>query len=126
MLYRHCRNVSGIELPYDDLYARSVVFEHQGGFVIYGASVIGDGCIMSQNCTLDIRTMVAVADTPKLGRNVELGARAVLLSNISVGDGFRIGANAVVLENVPANALAVGIPARISGDPQIKAQRPYG
>ena len=126
MLYRHCRNVYGIELPYSVSLGRGVVVEHQGGIVIHGASIIGDGCIVRQNCTLGVRRLDALADAPCLGRNVQLGAGAVLLGNISIGDNARIGANAVVLEDVPAGALAVGIPARISGGEAAELKRADG
>ena len=42
-----------------------------------------------------------------------LGAGAVLLGDIKVGDNAKIGANAVVLEDIPENSTAVGAPARI-------------
>ncbi|WP_242983443.1 hypothetical protein [Faecalibacterium prausnitzii] len=42
-----------------------------------------------------------------------IGAGAVILGDISVGDNSIIGANAVVLEDVPENAIAVGVPAVI-------------
>ena len=42
-----------------------------------------------------------------------IGAGAVILGNISIGDNVIIGANAVVTHNVPADSLAVGIPAMI-------------
>ena len=51
--------------------------------------------------------------TPILDRNVTVGARAVLLGGIHVGDGAKIGAGAVVLCDVPAGRTAVGVPARI-------------
>ena len=44
---------------------------------------------------------------------MDIGAGAKLLGPITVGDGASIGANAVVLRDVPAGAVAVGIPARI-------------
>src|SRR5919202_1715094 len=40
--FRYCRNLYGIEIPYSAKIGRGVVFEHQGGIVIHGASVIGD------------------------------------------------------------------------------------
>lgn len=110
-LFRRCRNRYGIELPYTVSLGRRVVVEHQGGIVVHGASVIGDDCIIRQNCTLGIRRLDALNDAPVLGRNVELGAGAVLLGAIRIGDGARIGANAVVLADVPAGALATGVPA---------------
>ena len=113
LLYRHCRNVYGIELPYTVSLGRHVVIEHQGGIVIHGGVTIGDGCIIRQNCTLGIRRMTALDEAPRLGRNVELGAGAVVLGGVTIGEGARIGANAVVLDDVPAHAVVAGIPARV-------------
>jgi hypothetical protein len=48
-----------------------------------------------------------------LGRGVNVGAGAKLLGHIVVGDHAEIGANAVVLDDVPAHALAIGVPARV-------------
>ena len=42
-----------------------------------------------------------------------IGAGAVILGNISIGDNVIIGANAVVTHNVPSDSLAVGVPAMI-------------
>jgi len=111
--FRRCRNRYGIELPYSVQVGRHVVIEHQGGIVIHGASVIGDHCIIRQNCTLGIRRMDALADAPILGQGVELGAGAVILGRVHIGDGAKIGANAVVLTDVPAGAYALGVPATI-------------
>jgi serine O-acetyltransferase len=113
--YRHVRNHYGIELPYSATVGRRVVIEHQSGIVIHGASVIGDECIIRQNCTLGIRRIDGQAATtaPVLGRGVEMGAGAVILGKVNIGDYAKIGANAVVLSDVPPHALAVGIPATI-------------
>ncbi len=42
-----------------------------------------------------------------------IGAGAVILGDISIGDNSIIGANAVVLEDVPENSIALGVPAVI-------------
>ena len=44
---------------------------------------------------------------------IEIHPGAKLLGNITVGNNVKIGANSVVLKDVPDNAVAVGIPARI-------------
>ncbi|WP_242139336.1 serine acetyltransferase [Sphingomonas sp. TREG-RG-20F-R18-01] len=112
MLFRHCRNGYGIELPYSVALGRRVVIEHQGGIVIHGNSVIGDDCVIRQNCTLGIRRMDAPDDAPILGTRVDVGAGAVILGRVRIGNGAAIGANAVVLGDVPAGAVAIGIPAK--------------
>ena len=109
--YRRVRNLYGIELPYSASIGRRVIIEHQSGIVIHGATVIGDDCIIRQNCTFGIRRMGELSKAPVLGRGVDVGAGAVILGDVRIGDFAVIGANAVVLHNVPAGAMAVGVPA---------------
>ncbi len=49
----------------------------------------------------------------KIGHDVWIGARATLLSGITIGNGAVIGANCVVSKNIPAYAVVVGNPLRI-------------
>ena len=112
-LYRKVRNTYGIELPYTVQLGRRVVVEHQGGIVIHGYSQIGDDSIIRQNVTLGLRHLDRLMDVPKLGKRVNVGAGAVILGNVSIGDDANIGANAVVLSDVPAGQTAVGIPAKL-------------
>lgn len=112
-LYRRCRNFYGIEIPYTAKIEPGVIIEHQGGIVMHGSTSIGKGSIVRQNCTLGIRSLDRLDEAPCVGRGVNIGAGAVLLGKITVGDGAQIGANAVVLIDVPSNGLAVGVPATI-------------
>ncbi len=112
-LFRYCRNVYGIELPYSARLGRRVIVEHQGGIVIHGASSIGDDCIIRQNCTIGIRDLKNLDAAPRLENKVSLGAGSVILGSITLGEGCNVGANAVVLVDVPPGALAVGVPAKI-------------
>ena len=48
-----------------------------------------------------------------IGEHVMIGAGAVVLGPITIGDGASIGANAVCLIDVPAGATAAGVPAKI-------------
>ena len=51
----------------------------------------------------------------RIGSDVWIGARAVVLGGADVGNGAVIGAAAVVDGEVPAYAVAAGNPARIVG-----------
>lgn len=48
-----------------------------------------------------------------LGRDCWLGSHVAITAGTKLNDGAVIGANAVVTGNIPANAIAVGVPARI-------------
>lgn len=107
----------GMTIGGNSKIGRRLIIEHQGAIVIHGASVIGDDCIIRQGVTLGIRRMDRPGDAPVLGDRVNVGAGAKLLGKIYIGDDAVIGANAVVLCDVPAGALAVGVPARIFSRP---------
>lgn len=44
---------------------------------------------------------------------MDIGAGAKVLGKIKIGNNVMIGANAVVLCDVPDNAIAVGVPAKV-------------
>jgi acetyltransferase-like isoleucine patch superfamily enzyme len=49
----------------------------------------------------------------RIGNDVWIGMRAVILAGVTIGDGAIIGAGAVVTQDVPARCTASGNPARI-------------
>ena len=49
----------------------------------------------------------------RIGRNVWIGAGAIILPGVSIGDNALIGAGSVVTRDVPAGATALGNPARM-------------
>jgi acetyltransferase-like isoleucine patch superfamily enzyme len=48
-----------------------------------------------------------------IGANVWVGAKATILPGVVIGDNAVIGANAVVTQDIPARAVAAGVPARV-------------
>lgn len=111
--YRKIRNIYGIELPYTVELGRRVVIEHQGNIIIHGYSKIGNDCVIRQGVTIGNRVRSRPLDAPTLGNNVNVGAGAVILGNVTIGDNVNIGANSVVIKDLPAGATAVGIPAKV-------------
>jgi len=103
---------TGIDLPCETQVGRRLVIEHFGAIVISGDSVIGDDVTLRHGVTLGLRR-TGVPGAPVIGNGVDIGAGAKILGPVRIGDVAVIGANAVVLCDVPAGALAVGIPARI-------------
>jgi len=89
----------GLQLPHNGL-----------GVVINPNTVIGNNVKIHQNVTLGGREG---SGCPIIGDDVLIGAGAVVLGDIHVGNGAKIGAGAVVLKDVPAASIAVGVPATI-------------
>jgi acetyltransferase-like isoleucine patch superfamily enzyme len=58
-----------------------------------------------------------------IGDGAWIGAGAKILDGVSVGTGAVVGAGAVVRDNVPADGIAVGIPARLVGSRREAAGR---
>ena len=47
-----------------------------------------------------------------LGKNVWVGSNATILQGVTIGDNAVIGAGAVVTSDIPADTVAVGVPAK--------------
>ncbi len=104
--------LTGIELPCEATIGRRFRIDHFGGIVISGDAVFGDDCVIRNGVTVGLRH-AGVRGAPIFGNRVDVGAGAKILGAIRIGDDVVIGANAVVLRDVPANSVAVGVPARI-------------
>jgi len=104
--------LTGIDLPCETRVGRRLLIEHFGGIIISGDAVIGDDVVIRNGVTIGLRR-TGERGAPVIGNGVDIGAGAKLLGRITIGDGAVIGANAVVLQDVPAGALAVGIPAQV-------------
>jgi serine O-acetyltransferase len=85
------------------------VLIHSTGVVINGQVRGGANVFLEHQVTIGAEAR----QSPTLGDDIFIGAGAKIIGGIRIGDGVRIGANAVVLSDVPANHLAVGVPARI-------------
>ncbi len=49
----------------------------------------------------------------RIGRNCRIGAGALILPGVTIGDNTVIGAGSVVTQDIPANVVAVGNPCRV-------------
>jgi serine O-acetyltransferase len=108
------RILTGIEIHPGAVIGRGVFIDHGMGVVIGETAEVGDGCTIYQGVTLGGTSLYkGTKRHPTLGRNVVVSAGAKVLGGFTVGDNARVGSNAVVLKPVPADATAVGIPARI-------------
>ena len=107
------RFFTGIEIHPGATLGKRIFFDHGMGIVVGETAEIGDDCVIYHGVTLGGVTTEKGKRHPTLKNNVTVGAGAKILGNITVGNNVKIGANSVVLKDVPDNAVAVGIPARI-------------
>ena len=115
------RLLTGIEIHPGATIGKGLVIDHGSGVVIGETAEIGDNCTLYQGVTLGGTGKHSGKRHPTLGDNVMVGSGAKVLGPFKVGNGAKIASNAVVLEQVPDNATAVGVPARVV---RINGQRP--
>ena len=92
-------------------------FQDQGGIYIGDGTLIGHNVVLATlNHAKPPRKRADMLPSPiRIGRNVWIGANAAVLPGVTIGDGAIVAAGAVVTRDVPENAIAGGVPARIIG-----------
>ena len=115
------RHLTGIEIHPGAKIGRKLFIDHGMGIVFGETAEIGDNCTIYHGVTLGGTGKDTGKRHPTLGNNVLIGAGAKVLGPVYIGDNVRVGAGSVVLKNLPANATAVGVPARVV---RIAGERP--
>lgn len=89
------------------------------GIFISAAATIDEGCTIFQNVTVGSNTIKGHPREggPQIGKGVLIGANAVVIGKVTVGDNARIGAGCALATDLPAGATAVSqAPRIIEGD----------
>ena len=107
------RFVTGIEIHPGATIGRRFFIDHGMGVVIGETSEIGDDVLIYQGVVLGGTTHEKKKRHPTLGNGVVVGAGAILLGDIVIGDESRIGAGSVVVTSLEPRTTVVGVPARV-------------
>jgi len=107
------RWLTGVEIHPGAILGRRFFIDHGMGVVIGETAEIGDDVTLYHGVTLGGTSWNAGKRHPTLANNVVIGAGAQVLGPITIGKGGKVGSNSVVVRDLPENATAVGIPARI-------------
>ena len=98
-------------------------------FTMFDASesiIVGERCMIGPSCYitdhdhgtqagLNVAAQGLESAPVRLGNDVWIGAGVIILKGVTIGDGAVVGAGAVVTRDVPAAAIAVGVPAKSVG-----------
>ena len=108
------RFFTGVEIHPGAKIGRRFFIDHGMGIVIGETTEIGNDVLLYKGVVLGGTSLEKTKRHPTLGNNIIVGSNAIVMGAITIGDNARIGAASVVTHSVPANATAVGIPARVS------------
>lgn len=118
-LYAFSRTVLkhyGYKYSFDISYRAEILpgfaIGHWGYIVIQASTVIGSNCFVRPGVVMGKKS-VYEGGSQIIGDNVEFGAGAKCIGQITIGNDVTIGANAVVTKDVPDNCVVAGVPARI-------------
>ena len=107
------RALTGIEIHPGATIGRRLFIDHGMGVVIGETAEIGDDVTLYQGVTLGGTSLRRVKRHPTLRDGVVVGAAAIILGAVTVGEHARVGAGAVVVRDVPAGSTVVGLAGRV-------------
>lgn len=107
------RLLTGVEIHPAVKIGKNFFIDHGFGVVIGETAEIGDNVTLYQGVTLGGTGKQKGKRHPTIGNGVVVGAGAKILGALKIGDNVNIGANAVVLSDVPSNSTVVGIPGKV-------------
>lgn len=94
---------------------------------LFGADILiadNDFHPLDPNHRHDAKLAYRDAREVRIGRNVFIGTRAIILKGVTIGDNSVIGAGSVVTRSIPSGSVAAGNPAKvIRSDLSAKAER---
>ena len=111
------RFFTGIEIHPGATIGEGFFIDHGMGVVIGETTEIGNDVTIYQGVTLGGTSWKKEKRHPTIEDNVVIGASAILLGPIRVGNNSRVGACSVVVHDVPAHSTVVGVPGKVMAHP---------
>lgn len=98
-----------------------------GLFIQHGFATIVTAKSIGENCWINQQVTIGYSNTnecPTIESNVTIGAGAIVIGNVHIGQGAIIGAGAVVVKDVPSHCTVVGNPAYVVKRNNLKLKMP--
>lgn len=111
----------GIQIPYNTNIGEGFYIGHFGTIVVNAQAVLGKNCNISQGVTIGQANRGHRQGTPVIGDEVWIGANAVIVGNINIGNDVLIAPNAYVNFDVPDHSIVIGNPATVQSKDEATA-----
>lgn len=102
----------GIYISTNSRIAPGLHIGHFGG--VYLSCDIGRRCTLAQGVTIGYKGAGRSTRPPRIGDDVYVGAGAMVVGDVSIGDGCIVGANTTVTKDVPARHRVVSAAVRVT------------
>ena len=112
-MLRHYKYKLGIDIPLSTHIGSGFYIGHFGGIVVNGRSQIGDNVNLSPGVILGRSNRGDNKGFPVICNNVYIGPGVKIVGAVRIGNNVAIGANSVVVKDIPDNAVAAGVPAKV-------------
>ncbi len=106
-----------IQIPYDTNIGKGFYLAHFGRVIIHPKSVIGYNCNVSTGVVIGTQFRGKRKGSPHIGNFVWIGANAVIVGNINIGNNVLIAPGAYVNFDVPDGSIVIGNPGLIRRAP---------
>lgn len=90
-----------------DIGAFTAIFAHHG-------VELGDEVQIGSHCSLySLNTIDNTKGKITIGKGACIGSHTTILPGVSIGEGALVGAHSLVKNDIPAGAIAFGVPAKV-------------
>ncbi|WP_294303771.1 serine acetyltransferase [uncultured Chryseobacterium sp.] len=110
---RHYQIKYGFQIYPETEIGEGFYLGHWGSLVINPKTKIGKNCNVAQGVTIGQQNRGFKAGVPVIGDEVWIGANAVIVGGVTIGNNVLIAPNAYVNFDVPSDSVVVGNPAKI-------------
>ena len=101
------------QIPFETTIGRGFYLAHFGNIIINQGSIIGNNVSIAQGVTIGKTNRGENAGCPTIGDNVWIGANAVIVGKINIGNNVLIAPLSYVNFDIPSNSIVIGNPAKI-------------